>query len=217
MSALETLTSQPYAYGFTSDIETAVLPKGLNEATVRAISAKKNEPAFMLDFRLVAYKHWLTMKAPEWADVHYPPINYQDISYYAAPKSIDDKIALGNAPEGEAGRAALQSKTLNAPEGEAGRAALPSKTMSDIDPELLRTFEKLGIPLNEQKRLLGVAASDGMPDVDENGKKINKVAIDAVFDSVSIATTFKRDLARHGVIFCSFSEAVLEHPELIQK
>ncbi|MEB3207247.1 MAG: Fe-S cluster assembly protein SufB, partial [Vampirovibrionales bacterium] len=205
MSALETLTSQPYAYGFTSDIETAVLPKGLNEATIRAISAKKDEPAFMLDFRLAAYRQWLTMTPPNWADVHYPPINYQDISYYAAPKSIDDKIGL---------------KSSNAPQGDAASADAADnkpKSMSDIDPELLRTFEKLGIPLNEQKRLLGVSASDGMPEVDEHGNKINKIAIDAVFDSVSIATTFKRDLARHGVIFCSFSEAVHEHPELIQK
>jgi Fe-S cluster assembly protein SufB len=102
-TAVKTLVNQPYKYGFVTDIEADTLPRGLNEDIVRLISAKKNEPQFMLDFRLAAYRHWLTMKAPEWADVHYPPINYQDISYYAAPKSIDDKIGLGaaNSPEGE--------------------------------------------------------------------------------------------------------------------
>lgn len=160
---LEQITSSEYKYGFVTDIEADEAPKGLSEDTVRFISAKKNEPAWMLAYRLKAYKHWLTMEEPKWPNVEYPPINYQDIIYYSAPKQ---KIA----PD----------------------------SLDDIDPELRKTFEKLGISLNEQKRLTGVA-------------------VDAVIDSVSVATTFKEELSKVGVIFCSMSEAIQDHPELIQK
>lgn len=163
MNALESFTSQEYQYGFQTNIESDVIAKGLSEDVIRLISEKKGEPEFMLAFRLNAYRQWLTMTEPDWAHVHYPPIDYQAISYYAAPKNIEKK-----------------------------------KSLDEVDPELLATFDKLGIPLMEQKRLAGVA-------------------VDAVFDSVSVATTFKKDLAKHGVIFCSFSEAVHEHPDLIQK
>ncbi len=160
---LEQITSSEYKYGFVTDIEADEAPKGLSEDTVRFISAKKNEPAWMLENRLKAYRHWLTMEEPKWPNVEYPPINYQDIIYYSAPKQ---KIA----PD----------------------------SLDDIDPELRKTFEKLGISLNEQKRLTGVA-------------------VDAVIDSVSVATTFKEELSKVGVIFCSMSEAIQDHPELIQK
>ncbi len=160
---LEQITSSEYKYGFVTDIEADEAPKGLSEDTVRFISAKKNEPAWMLDYRLKAYRHWLTMEEPKWPNVEYPPINYQDIIYYSAPKQ---KIA----PD----------------------------SLDDIDPELRKTFEKLGISLNEQKRLTGVA-------------------VDAVIDSVSVATTFKEELSKVGVIFCSMSEAIQEHPDLIKK
>ena len=160
---LEQITSSEYKYGFVTDIEADEAPKGLSEDTVRFISAKKNEPAWMLEYRLKAYRHWLTMEEPKWPNVEYPPINYQDIIYYSAPKQ---KIA----PD----------------------------SLDDIDPELRKTFEKLGISLNEQKRLTGVA-------------------VDAVIDSVSVATTFKEELSKVGVIFCSMSEAIQDHPELIQK
>jgi len=160
---LEQVTSSEYKYGFVTDIEADEAPRGLSEDTVRFISAKKNEPAWMLAYRLKAYKHWLTMEEPKWPNVEYPPINYQDIIYYSAPKQ---KIA----PD----------------------------SLDDIDPELRKTFEKLGISLNEQKRLSGVA-------------------VDAVIDSVSVATTFKEELSKVGVIFCSMSEAIQEHPGLIQK
>lgn len=160
---LEQITSSEYKYGFVTDIEADEAPKGLSEDTVRFISAKKNEPAWMLEYRLKAYRQWLTMEEPKWPNVEYPPINYQDIIYYSAPKQ---KIA----PD----------------------------SLDDIDPELRKTFEKLGISLNEQKRLTGVA-------------------VDAVIDSVSVATTFKEELSKVGVIFCSMSEAIQDHPELIQK
>ncbi|MCF8215110.1 MAG: Fe-S cluster assembly protein SufB [Chitinophagaceae bacterium] len=160
---LEQITSSEYKYGFVTDIEADEAPKGLSEDTVRFISAKKNEPAWMLEYRLKAYRHWLTMEEPKWPNVEYPPINYQNIIYYSAPKQ---KIA----PD----------------------------SLDDIDPELRKTFEKLGISLNEQKRLTGVA-------------------VDAVIDSVSVATTFKEELSKVGVIFCSMSEAVQEHPDLIKK
>lgn len=160
---LEQITSSEYKYGFVTDIEADEAPKGLSEDTVRFISAKKNEPSWMLAYRLKAYRHWLTMEEPKWPNVEYPPINYQDIIYYSAPKQ---KIA----PD----------------------------SLDDIDPELRKTFEKLGISLNEQKRLSGVA-------------------VDAVIDSVSVATTFKEELSKVGVIFCSMSEAIQDHPELIQK
>ncbi|HEY3174732.1 MAG TPA: Fe-S cluster assembly protein SufB [Candidatus Polarisedimenticolia bacterium] len=160
---IQDLATQEYKYGFVTSIEADTVPKGLNEETIRLISAKKNEPAFMLDWRLRAYRHWLTMEEPTWANVHYPPIDYQEIIYYSAPKV---------------------KKSLT--------------SLDEVDPELVRTYEKLGISLEEQKRLTGVA-------------------VDAVFDSVSVATTFKGKLAEMGIIFCSFSEAVLEHPELIRK
>jgi Fe-S cluster assembly protein SufB len=161
---VESLVSREYQYGFVTDIEADALPRGLNEDTIRLISAKKQEPAFMLEWRLKGYRRWLTMQEPHhWANITYPAIDYQDIIYYSAPKS---KKPLGS--------------------------------LDEVDPELLKTYEKLGIPLTEQKMLAGVA-------------------VDAIFDSVSVATTFKAKLAESGVIFCSFSEAVREHPELIEK
>ena len=166
MQVLEDQTNSDYKYGFTSDIEMEIIPKGLNEDTVRRISAKKNEPQWMLDFRLKAFAKWQTMTEPDWPNVHYPKIDYQDIIYYAAPKK---KIELDS--------------------------------LDDADPELIKTFEKLGIPLEEQKLLAGVKG----------------VAVDAVLDSISVKTTYKEELAKQGIIFMSFSEAVHEHPELVQK
>ncbi len=163
-ATVQALVNQPYKYGFVTQIESETIPKGLSEDVVRTISAKKNEPEFMLEFRLKAYRQWLKMTEPEWAHVSYPPLDYQSVSYYSAPKQAKKKL----------------------------------ESIDDVDPELLATFEKLGIPLSEQKRL-------------------SNVAVDAVFDSVSIATTFKKDLAKVGVIFCSISEALQEYPELIQK
>ena len=161
---IEELTNKEYKYGFFTEVETDTVPPGLNEDVIRLISAKKNEPEFMLAWRLKAYRHWLTLKEPNWANVHYPPIDYQSIVYYSAPKSQEDR----------------------------------PKSLDEVDPELLKTYEKLGIPLREQEMLAGVA-------------------VDAVFDSVSVATTFKAKLGELGIIFCSFSEAVREHPELIRK
>ena len=164
MSAvLQNLVNQPYKHGFVTDIESDVAPKGLDENTIRMISTKKNEPEWLLEFRLKSYQAWRKMKEPTWPNVHYPKIDFQAISYYAAPK---------------------QKKQL--------------KSMDEVDPELLRTFEKLGVPLHERMALAGVA-------------------VDVIFDSVSVATTYKHKLAEVGVIFCSMSEAVLEHPELVQK
>ncbi|GAB4328730.1 MAG: Fe-S cluster assembly protein SufB [Bacteroidales bacterium] len=160
---LDEVTQQDYKYGFVTDIEMETAPKGLNEEIIRYISAKKNEPEFMLEFRLKAYRKWLTMKEPNWAHLDIPPIDFQDIIYYAAPK---------------------KKKQLN--------------SLDEVDPELLETFKKLGIPLEEQKMLAGVA-------------------VDAVFDSVSVKTTFQETLKEHGIIFCSFSEAVQNHPELVKK
>ena len=159
---LHEITKGEYKYGFTSDIEMDTAPKGLNEDIIRFISAKKNEPEWLLEFRLKAYRHWLTMKEPHWAHLVYPPIDYQDIIYFAAPKKKQ-----------------LQS-------------------LDEVDPELLETFNKLGISLEEQKRLTGVA-------------------VDAVLDSVSVKTTFSETLEKHGIIFLSFSEAVQKHPELVRK
>ncbi len=161
-NAIEALVNREYKWGFVTEIEQDIAPPGLNEDTIRLISSKKNEPEWLLEWRLKAYRHWLTIKEPTWHNVHYPPIDYQRISYYAAPKKKE-----------------LQS-------------------LDEVDPELLRTYEKLGIPLEEQKMLTGVA-------------------VDAVFDSVSVATTFKEKLAELGIIFCSFSEAAQEHPELVRK
>ena len=164
MSTAENLVSQEYKYGFVTDIESDTIPRGLSEETVRLISEKKNEPEWMLEFRLKAFRHWLTMTEPKhWPNLIYPEINYQDMIYYSAPKQ----------------------KALKA-------------SLDEVDPELLKTFEKLGIPLTEQKQLAGVA-------------------VDAVFDSVSVATTYKEKLKKHGVIFCSFSEAIREYPDLVRK
>src|SRR5690242_16919949 len=169
-----------YRYGFETLIESEKAPKGLSEETVRFISAKKNEPAWMLEWRLEAYRRWLTMTEPTWARVHYPKIDYQDIYYYSAPK--------------------------------------PKKQLSsidEIDPEILKTYEKLGIPLREVAVLEGVvkpAANE-----DEEAAPSRRVAVDAVFDSVSVATTFKEELKKAGVIFMPISEAIREHPELVQK
>ncbi len=162
-NTVEEIVSQPYKYGFITDIETEKIPKGLNEDVIRLISAKKNEPEFLLKFRLRAYEQWLKMKEPDWSGLTYSKVDYQDLVYYAAPKQDIKK-----------------------------------KSLDEVDPKLLDTFDKLGIPLSEQKRL-------------------TNVAVDAVFDSVSIATTYKEQLAEHGVIFCSISEAISEYPNLIEK
>ncbi len=156
-----------YKYGFVTDIEADTIPRGLSEDIVRMISAKKNEPEWMLELRLKAYRHWLTMIEPKWAHVHYDPIDFQDVVYYSAPKKAE-------------------------------AAADKPKSLEEIDPELLKTFERLGIPLSEQKRISGVA-------------------VDAVFDSVSVGTTHQELLKEHGVVFCSISEAIHEHPELVKK
>ncbi|MHB9011538.1 MAG: Fe-S cluster assembly protein SufB [Ignavibacteriaceae bacterium] len=163
VSTIEELTNKEYKYGFISDIEAESLPAGLNEDTIKKISAIKGEPEFMLEWRLKAYRHWLTLTEPHWANVKYPKINYQAISYYSAPK---------------------KKPQLN--------------SLDELDPELRKTFEKLGISLDEQKRLSGVA-------------------VDAVFDSVSVATTFREKLSELGIIFCSFSEAVKNHPDLVKQ
>ena len=155
--------SYEYKYGFTTDIENEAFPKGLNEEVIRLISAKKNEPSWMLEYRLKSYRHWLTLTEPTWAHVSYPKIDFQNLTYYAAPKEKKEKTS-----------------------------------MDEIDPELIKTFERLGIPLTEQKRISGVA-------------------VDVVFDSVSIATTHNEELDKVGVIFCSISEALKNHPELVKK
>ena len=163
-NTIENLTNQEYKYGFITDVEVDAIPRGLSEDVIRTISAKKNEPEFMLEWRLKAYRHWLTMEEPRWPNVHYAKIDYQNMIYYSAPKSKKDG----------------------------------PKSLAEVDPEVLAAFNKLGISLQEQERLSGVA-------------------IDAVFDSVSVATTFKAKLGELGIIFCSFSEAVQNHPELVKK
>jgi Fe-S cluster assembly protein SufB len=167
-NTIELLANQEYKYGFVTDIEADEIPRGLNEDVIRIISAKKNEPEWMLQWRLKAYRHWVTLEReegePKWANIHYPPVDFQDMVYYSAPKS---------------------------------RADAP-KSLDEVDPELLATYEKLGVPLHEREMLA-------------------VVAVDAVFDSVSVATTFKGKLGELGIIFCSFSEAVQEHPELVKK
>jgi Fe-S cluster assembly protein SufB len=163
---IQSLANREYQWGFISDIDADEAPAGLNEEIVRFISHKKREPQWMLDWRLKAYKHWLTMTEPHWAMVHHPPIDYQKTIYYSAPKP---KL----------------------------------KSLDEVDPELLKIYEKLGVPLHEQAALLGVEQP--------------KIAVDAVFDSVSVTTTFKKTLAEKGIIFCSFGEAVQEHPELVRK
>ncbi|MBW7930178.1 MAG: Fe-S cluster assembly protein SufB [Gammaproteobacteria bacterium] len=161
---IEELVDKKYQHGFITDIESDTIPPGLDEDVIRFISKKKREPAFLLDFRLKAFRYWLTQREPEWPKLHYPPIDYQDVSYYSAPKS-----------------------------GKAG-----PKSLDEVDPKLLETYDKLGIPLHERARLAGVA-------------------VDAVFDSVSVATTFQDKLAKAGVIFCSFSHGVQSHPELVEQ
>ncbi|MEJ5351335.1 MAG: Fe-S cluster assembly protein SufB [Melioribacteraceae bacterium] len=163
MKVLDDLTKSEYKWGFVTDIESEVAPKGLNEDIIRLISSKKGEPEWMTEWRLKAYRYWLTMEEPKWPNVTYPPIDFQDISYYSAPKKRPQK-----------------------------------KSLDEVDPELLKTFEKLGIPLEEQKALAGVA-------------------VDAVFDSVSVATTFRETLKEKGIIFCSISEAIREYPDLVKK
>ena len=164
----EAVVNQEYKYGFVTDVDADTIPRGLNEDIVRIISAKKDEPQWLLDWRLKAYRQWVKMEKtegePKWANIHYPPINYQDIIYYAAPKDMADR----------------------------------PKSLDEVDPEVLKTYEKLGIPLKEQEMLVGVA-------------------VDAVFDSVSVATTFKEKLGEMGVLFCSFSEAVQQYPDLVRK
>src|SRR6202158_203708 len=162
-SGIEALVNREYAYGFVTDVETDTVPAGLNEGIIRLISAKKNEPEFMLEWRLKAYRRWHTMKEPHWGNVKYPAIDYNSLVYYSAPKSVK-----------------------------------PLQSLDDVDPELLRTYEKLGISLTEQKFLAGVA-------------------VDAIFDSVSVGTTMREELGKLGIIFCSFGEAVQNHPELVQK
>jgi len=162
-AVIQNLVNQPYKHGFVTDIESDVVAKGLSEDVIRLISDKKGEPEWLLEFRLKAYRHWLTMAEPTWPNVKYPKIDFQGISYYSAPKA-KKKLA----------------------------------SMDEVDPELLRTFEKLGVPMNERAALAGVA-------------------VDVIFDSVSVATTFRKKLAEVGVIFCSFSEAVKDHPDLVQK
>ena len=162
-SAIETLVNREYPYGFVTEVESDTIGRGLNEDVIRVISQKKNEPDFMLQWRLKAFRRWLTMKEPHWANIHYEPIDYQDISYYSAPKSVK-----------------------------------PLQSLEDVDPELLSAYKKLGISLNEQKMLAGVA-------------------VDAIFDSVSVGTTMKEELAKHGIVFCSFGEAVQTHPHLVEK
>lgn len=161
-SVLDQLVNKPYEHGFRTEIESETAPKGLDEDVIRMISSKKNEPEWLLEFRLKAYRHWLTMVEPTWPNVHYPKIDFQDIHYYSAPK------------------------------------AKKKKSMDEVDPELLRTFEKLGVPMNERAALAGVA-------------------VDVIFDSVSVATTYKEKLAKVGIIFCSISEAVQNHPELVKQ
>ena len=157
------VTSSDYKYGFVTDIDTEMIHRGLDEETVRIISAKKNEPDWLLQFRLKAFRHWQTLEMPTWPHLTIPPIDYQDIIYYAAPKKKEGP-----------------------------------KSLDEVDPELLKTFDKLGIPLHERAQLAGMA-------------------VDAVMDSVSVKTTFKETLAEKGIIFCSFSEAVLHHPDLVQQ
>jgi Fe-S cluster assembly protein SufB len=162
-TAIESLVNKEYPYGFVTDVETDTIPRGLSEDVIRLISSKKNEPKFMLEWRLKAYRRWLTMKEPHWGNLHYEPIDYQDIIYYSAPKSVK-----------------------------------PLQSLDEVDPELLRVYDKLGISLTEQKKLAGVA-------------------VDAIFDSVSVGTTMKDELAKYGIIFCSFGEAVQNHPDLVER
>jgi Fe-S cluster assembly protein SufB len=161
-SPIESLVTRDYQYGFVTEVESDTLPPGLDEQTVRAISARKQEPEWLLEWRLKAFRRWQQMKEPHWLNGHYDPIDYQAQSYYSAPKSVK-----------------------------------PLQSLDEVDPELLRTYAKLGIPLQEQKMLAGVA-------------------VDAIFDSVSVGTTMRDELAKLGIIFCSFGEAVREHPDIVR-
>jgi Fe-S cluster assembly protein SufB len=188
IDAVATLGVEQYKYGFETLIESDLAPKGLTEDTIAFISAKKNEPEWMLEWRLDAFRRWQTMQEPEWARVHYPKIDFQDIHYYSAPKNTPGPTSL-----------------------------------DEVDPELLKTYAKLGIPLKEQEILAGVRkvgepSPSGDDDaVSDNVYKSGRVAVDAVFDSVSVVTTFRKELAKAGVIFCSISEAMREHPDLVRK
>ncbi len=169
IEAVKEIEAEKYKYGFVTDIESEKAPKGLSEEVIRFISAKKKEPEWMLEWRLDAYRRWLTMREPDWARVSYPKIDFDEIYYYAAPKGFDEG----------------------------------PNTIDDVDPELLKTYEKLGIPLREQEILAGV--------------KNSRIAVDAVFDSVSVVTTFREELSKAGVIFCPISEAIIEYPDLVRK
>jgi Fe-S cluster assembly protein SufB len=173
MQAVHDATTNPYKWGFTTDIEMDLAPKGLNEDIIRLISARKEEPSWLLDWRLQAFAAWKQMEEPHWARVEHPPIDYQDLHYYAAP-----------------------------------RKKTGPKSLDEVDPELLRTYEKLGIPLRERAILAGVEPGEDEP---------RQIAVDAVFDSVSVATTFRATLQKSGVIFCPISEAVRDHPDLVRK
>ena len=188
VEAVRELDVDKYKYGFSTDIESEKAPKGLNEDIIRFISAKKEEPEWMTEWRLEAFRGWLKMTEPSWARVDYPKIDFQDIYYYAAPKDF------GDGP----------------------------KSLDEVDPELLRTYEKLGIPPKEQEILAGVRRADEPSQLDgendaDNVYQSGRVAVDAVFDSVSVVTTFKKELAQAGVIFCSISEAIRNYPELVKK
>ncbi len=192
IDTVKTLDIDQYKYGFSTDIESEKAPKGLDENTIRFISAKKDEPEWMLQWRLDAFERWKTMTEPDWARVSYDKIDYQDIHYYAAPKNFEDG----------------------------------PKSLDEVDPELLRTYEKLGIPLREQEALSGVTKTqealakknaEREEDLGDNIYKSGRVAVDAVFDSVSVVTTFKDELAKAGVIFCSISDAIKEYPDLVKK
>ncbi|MDD9909958.1 MAG: Fe-S cluster assembly protein SufB [Ahrensia sp.] len=191
IDTVKTLDIDQYKYGFSTDIESDRAPKGLDEDTIAFISAKKGEPEWMLKWRLEAFERWKTMTEPDWARVNYPPIDYQDIYYYAAPKDFEDG----------------------------------PKSLDEVDPELLKTYEKLGIPLREQEILAGVRKrgepstleDDGPEGANDNVYASGRVAVDAVFDSVSVVTTFREELAKTGVIFCSITEAIKDYPELVQK
>ncbi|MDP9096257.1 MAG: Fe-S cluster assembly protein SufB, partial [Pseudomonadota bacterium] len=180
LDTVQSLTQSGYKFGFETNIEMDIAPKGLSPDTIRMISKKKDEPSWMLDMRLKAYEAWLKMVEPNWAKIGYPPIDFQDIHYYAAPKRP--------AP----------------------------KSLAEVDPELLAMYEKLGIPLKERAILAGVE-----PDPEEEGRlgmpRGANIAVDAVFDSVSVATTFREQLSKVGVIFCPISDAIREHPELVKK
>src|SRR5215208_704646 len=170
-----------YKYGFVTEIESDKAPKGLTEDTGRFISAKKGEPEWMLEWRLQAYRYWLTMREPKWARVHYGPIDYQDLYYYSAPKKN------------------------------------PLRSLDEVDPEILKTYEKLGIPLREREALLGIEKPKGERGADGEGGGYGRVAVDAVFDSVSVATASQKELKQAGVIFMPISEALREHPDLVRK